>query len=317
MNKIVYMKFGSHLYGTDTPQSDVDFKGIYMPTKNQIFSAKFPKSISTSTGDKHGKNVAGDVDDEMFSLHRFIELACEGQTVAIDMLHAPDSMVIESSDVWRAIVANRDKFYTRNLKAFVGYCRRQAAKYGVKGSRLNAAKEVIALLNGLPSDTRVREIWSMLPTGEHIHHLEPNDRDTNKCRIYQVCGKKFLETVKVDSVIDSLTTFVTAFGSRAELAAKNQGIDWKALSHAMRAAYQLEEIYTKGTIVFPLEQAVYLKKIKLGECDYLTEVAPTLEMLMDQVEALSSNCELPEKVDAAFWDQFVIDAVSSECGFNT
>jgi hypothetical protein len=312
MQKLVYMKFGSHLYGTNTESSDDDFKGIYMPTKRQILLAKFPKSISTSTGDKHGKNGAGDIDDEMFSLHRFIELACEGQTVAIDMLHAPDSMIIESSDVWKAIAANRDKFYTKNLKAFVGYCRRQAAKYGVKGSRLNAAKEVIALLSGLPSDTRMRDVWSMLPTGEHIHHLEPNDKDTNKCKIYQVCGKKFLETVKVDSVIESLAIFVTAFGSRAELAAKNQGIDWKALSHAMRAAYQLEEIYTKGTIVFPLEQAGYLKRIKRGEADYLSEVAPTLEALMDRVEELSSTCELPENVDRGFWDDFLVSAVERQ-----
>ena len=31
-NIIVLMKFGSHLYGTNTENSDTDLKGIYMPT---------------------------------------------------------------------------------------------------------------------------------------------------------------------------------------------------------------------------------------------------------------------------------------------
>jgi predicted nucleotidyltransferase len=29
------MKFGSHLYGLNTPTSDVDYKGIFMPTLEQ------------------------------------------------------------------------------------------------------------------------------------------------------------------------------------------------------------------------------------------------------------------------------------------
>ncbi len=32
MNIIFKTLFGSHLYGTDTPESDYDEKGIFMPT---------------------------------------------------------------------------------------------------------------------------------------------------------------------------------------------------------------------------------------------------------------------------------------------
>lgn len=312
MNKIVYMVFGSHLYGMDTEKSDKDYKGIYMPTVRQIYLSRFPKSINSSTGNDNEKNKAEDVDDEIFSLHRFIQLACEGQTVAIDMLHAPDSMILESSEIWRQLVANREKFYTKNLKAFVGYCRRQAAKYGVKGSRLNDAKNVAKYLSELPRDTKMREVWDKLPTGEHIHYLEPDPKDTNSCRVYQVCGKKFLETVQIEYVCISLDKFIEAYGGRAELAAKNQGIDWKAISHAMRAAYQLEQIYTEGTITFPLKQAEYLKAVKQGKLDYLTDVAPKLEGLMDNTEKLSERSLFPEKVDTEFWDNFIIDSIGNQ-----
>jgi len=315
MENLVYMKFGSHLYGTDTPESDLDFKGVYLPSKEQLILSRFPQSISNSTGAKDAKNEAGDIDDEIFSLHRFIGLACEGQTIAIDMLHAPEESILDSSAIWDGIVKNREKFYTKNLRAFVGYCRRQAAKYGVKGSRLNTAKMVFNYLYNLPDTTKMVDIWESLPNGEHIHFLEPNEKDTNNCRIYQVCGKKFLETVKTSNVCESLSAFINTYGARAELAAKNQGIDWKAISHAMRAAYQLEQIYTERTITFPLKQAEYLKLVKQGRVDYLSEAAPTLERLMDNIEELSSASDFPEKVDTKFWDSFIIDVISSRYGF--
>ena len=99
MKTIVKIIFGSHLYGTDTPDSDQDFKGIFLPTKEQIFLGKIPKSINENTKKGEGKNTADDVDTEIYSLHYFLKLACEGQTVSLDMLHAPDNMIIETKQI--------------------------------------------------------------------------------------------------------------------------------------------------------------------------------------------------------------------------
>ncbi len=149
MNKIVVLKFGSHLYGTNTKDSDRDIKGIFMPTKEQIFLGKIPKTLPDEPKRKKAqgeKNTADDVDTEIYSLHYFIKLACEGQTVALDMLHAPRNMLLKTSEIWEDIVANREKFYTKNLKAFVGYARKQAAKYGIRSGRLSNLRKVISVL---------------------------------------------------------------------------------------------------------------------------------------------------------------------------
>lgn len=55
---IVRIIYGSHLYGLSTPESDRDFKGIFMPSKEEILLGKIPKSIRTSTGDPNEKNKA-------------------------------------------------------------------------------------------------------------------------------------------------------------------------------------------------------------------------------------------------------------------
>jgi len=75
---VVDMVFGSHLYKLDTPHSDVDYKGIYIPTQDELLLHNYPKTIKSSTGKKDAKNEAGDIDREAISLPRFIELALNG-----------------------------------------------------------------------------------------------------------------------------------------------------------------------------------------------------------------------------------------------
>ncbi len=116
---LVKLQFGSHLYGTDTKESDTDYKGIFMPTKEQIYLGKIPKSYNYTTKEhERDKNTAEDVDNEIYSLHYFIELACQGQTVALDMLHAPDNMLEVTSDIWIKLSEKKYLFYTKNLHAF-------------------------------------------------------------------------------------------------------------------------------------------------------------------------------------------------------
>lgn len=313
---IVKMTFGSHLYGTANESSDKDFKGIFMPSKEQILLGRIPKSLTFNTKKDNGsKNSPDDVDTELYSLHYFIDLACKGETVAMDMLHAPKEALLETSDIWDAIIAERERFYTKNLNAFVGYARRQAGKYGIKGSRLNDAKRVLDFIQdkSLPFIRLVKlkdgEIWDALPDGEHIFKHEP---DENGIRMYEVCGRKCGETSTLEYLGKMVKHFYDAYGARAEQAAKNEGIDWKAVSHAFRAAFQIKEILTKGTITFPLEEAEFLRQVKEGKLHYRDEIAPKLDALMDEVEALSAKSDLPERADREYWDGFIVRQAESE-----
>ena len=309
MNIIVKMKFGAHLYGTATSDSDVDYKGIFMPSKDEVLLGRIPKSHSHSTGKDESRNTKNDIDVEIYSFHYFIKLACDGQTVAMDMLHAPGDMILQSSNIWKEIIKKREKFYTRNLKSFIDYARRQASKYGIKGSRINAALQVLELLKQEDPSKKMREIWDELPRVEHCYDIAS---DPNGMRQYQVCGKSFQESATIGYVIPILEKFYNDYGRRAKLAAENKNIDWKAISHALRAAYQTKEILTENNLVFPLKMAPFLMKVKQGRLDYLTEVAPVLESLMEEVEELSLSSTLPKTVDRKFWDQFICDAVESE-----
>ena len=204
----------------------------------------------------------------------------------MDMLHAPENMILQNSKIWEAILTNKQKFYTKNLKSFIDYARRQASKYGIKGSRINAALQVLEVLKNEDPSKKMRAVWDQLPRVEHCYDVAP---DPNGMRQYQVCGKSFQESATIGYVIPIIEKFYNDYGRRAKLAAKNKNIDWKAVSHALRAAYQTKEILTENTLTFPLREADFLRKVKQGKLDYLSEVGPELETLMEEVERLASD----------------------------
>jgi hypothetical protein len=315
-NIIVKMKFGSHLYGTDGPDSDLDFKGVFLPEVGDLllgptFKGRYKKTISNNTNATDGKNTSSDVDEEFYSLHYFLKLALEGQTVALDMLHAPQSAIIEGSPLWDVLVDNRDRFYTKNLKAFVGYARKQAAKYGIKGSRLNDAEEVVNFLQvrlrkSVESPT-LRDVWSELPKGEHIKIIRESRSEkagSNALRMYQVCGKSFQETARLNYILPIIRGYLDNYGKRARLAAKNEGVDWKAMSHALRAAYQVTELLRDGTMTLPRPEAAFLRAVKEGEMSFVI-VQGALEGAMAALEGLAESSDLPDKPDYKFAERFV------------
>ena len=218
-------------------------------------------------------------------------------------------MIIAKSDIWDSIIENRSKFYTKNLNAFVGYARKQAAKYSCRGSRLNTAERVLNYLSTYDQLDRMSYCWDDLPKDEHCYFLEPNK---DGVRQYQVCGKIIQETAGIGYTKQILQKFYDNYGQRAKLAAEGHGIDHKAVSHALRAAVQVKQLLTENTIVFPLKEASFLKDVKDGKLNYMNEVAPKLEDLMDEIEILSKNSDLPEKADRKFWDSFIIEVLEKE-----
>ncbi|AEN93756.1 conserved hypothetical protein [Escherichia phage Bp7] len=323
MRTVMKGYFGSHLYGTSTPESDVDFKEIFVPHPRDILLGTAMNHTNLNTNNTASKNTKDDVDHELYSLKYFFKLAADGETVALDMLHTPPEMVVKSDlpDVWKFIQDNRSRFYTTNMKAYLGYVRKQASKYGVKGSRLAALRGVLAIVNQIPEQwvdyqedgstkqrrTRVEDIKHRLPENEFCEWVFHNHEKTGPQTFYTVLGRKYQTTLSLIELKQSLNKLDAEYGERARKAEANEGIDWKALSHAYRAGYQLLEIYQTGDLVFPLREASIIKLIKAGELPF-KEVQELLEDTVDLVEVLAiqaSKNGMPEKVDMKFWDKFV------------
>lgn len=315
MKTIMKGYFGSHLYGTSTPESDVDFKEIYVPHARDILTGNVKEHMSKNTNNTSSKNTKDDVDHELYSLKYFFKLAADGETVALDMLHTPQSLVVKSDlpDVWKYIQDNRSRFYTTNMKSYLGYVRKQASKYGVKGSRLAVLRQALKRSNewGQYFDNgaviRLSHMKNVLPVGEFASWVETENEKTGKQTFYNLLDRKFQDTLTNKEFNAILVKLEENYGERARKAEANEGIDWKALSHACRGGLQLLEIYKTGDLVYPLQDAPFILDVKLGKHTFKT-VQEFLEDIVDQVEHASEQATkngMQQKVDMSFWDDFL------------
>src|SRR5574343_1211150 len=144
-------KFGSHLYGTATEKSDTDYKGVFLPNKEDLLCGVKRNHYGASTGRDKERNTAEDIDVELFSLQYWLELVEKGETVATDILFANSNKdcVIFESNVWKTLMENKNKLFDSSdavKSPYVRYARGQAIKYGIKGDRfgvINSVKEYL------------------------------------------------------------------------------------------------------------------------------------------------------------------------------
>ena len=316
MKNIVRVQFGSHLYGTNTPLSDLDYKSVHIPACSDIVMQTVADSYRQPSRRKveGERNNPDDVDDESFALHRFFELCVKGETLALDMLFAPEKNRITSSPIWEEIVANRHRLISKRSSAFVGYCRTQANKYGIKGSRVAAAQAAYKFFKAAEAQhlttTKVGEFSLMLNglTKEHPDHMAVVEKEQQTGigteTYFECCNKLVPFTASVKLAREIFERVYLGYGDRAKKAQDNEGIDWKALSHAIRVGDEAIELLTQHKITFPLLNREYVRSVKLGNRPF-KEVAECIEALLVRVEEASAKSDLPDKPDTGWINDFV------------
>lgn len=305
--------FGSHLYQLHTENSDKDYKGIYLPSKDSLLLGNYKKHYSESTGNDKSKNTKDDIDLEIYSLPYFIELASKGETVALDMLHAKDEMFeSELRNIWQDLKTKRKMFYTKDMKSYIGYARKQANKYGIKGSRMEAVEKVLNFLfcSYTPltrQELKIRDVIKKLPTSEFVQVFTMLDTKQGDLTFYEVCGRKYQDTMTLEQLRNHCQGIYDEYGDRSKLAKIDQGIDWKAVSHALRASYQMLGILEDGDFEYPLPQTKFLLEVKTGQLNFVNDVQPELDSLIQKIEKLSEGSNLPRQVDKEYWNNWLLD----------
>lgn len=324
MNKLLEIKFGSALYGTSTPNSDLDLKSIYLPSAREIVLHSY-KDVFREGREKAAKerNTADDVDVEVFSLDRFIADLMDGQSWALDMLFAPYAsythLGTEGFGLLQEIKVNKFRLLTKNINAFVGYARKQAAKYGIKGSRMDALKQTVAVLAEIPDYQRLDDLDNLIKLRALIDRsadlisLEKTPLidmvdivQTSGQALWhiQVCGRKIALSSKCIHAKRIFQKILDEYGARAHKAHLDGGVDWKALSHAVRVNTQALELMQDGTITFPRPDRDLLLRIKTGQEKY-EDVATLIEGGLARLEEAAEVSTLPDKPDREWANDFI------------
>ena len=182
--KLIYLsQYGSHLYGLNTENSDLDFRGVYIPNLEDIILGKAQDEINTELevevecyeeidkvvngfplkGAVKAKKVKVDV--KIFSLQKFIKLCSKADTNALDLLFSLDNDDVEQyvysdtkiNDDGRTstsyipfwyVLYHKDKLInTDKLESPITYAFKQATKYSIKGERRQVMLDLLKHVN--------------------------------------------------------------------------------------------------------------------------------------------------------------------------
>jgi hypothetical protein len=220
-------------------------------------------------------------------------------------------------ETWLKLWDNRHRLVSKKADAFIGYAYQQASKYGIRGSRVAAVKKAIDLFmcfmkpDGSWQHVKLGDyeqlITSFAKTTEHCDIIDiPLTGQGKIVRHLEVCNRKVPFTTSVKEAYSVFNRLYDAYGERARQAERNEGIDWKALSHAVRVGTMSRDYLKTGVMELPCPNAKHLLDIKRGLLSY-AEVAEEIETLIGEVKNAAATSTLPEEPDTAWCDSFIVE----------
>lgn len=320
-------QFGSQIYGTSVPTSDKDYKGLMLPKFKDIILQRAPKTFNENTNNTNTKNTKDDVDFEVYALHYWLKLFQDGQTVCYDMLFTPPKFIIQNDPIWFELVKNKDRLINSKITAFAGYCQSQAAKYSLKGSNLSAYRSATDFFTKQSPNLRLRDIrHNIVDQLINVSALESNYNEKQEQLIKFVTldtkasgPEEYLQvgpktkvpmTAKCSLAADIFKTQFDKYGERAKLAETNQGVDWKALMHAVRICEEAKELLLTGKITFPRPEKDLLLQIRKGELAY-AKVADIIVNGLDELQAAKLKTKLRSEPDKEWIENFLFNIYGS------
>lgn len=307
--RLLYLAvFGSRLYGTSTGNSDLDMRGLFLPSLASIVTGEARNRLHFSTGDPGAKNTASDLDLDLHSLnHWLLKLLPDGEIDALDLLFSPsnESCVLMQSDHILEIFRHPEKFLNfAHARKYAEYCFAQTKKYGIRGSRLGSLRSVWHWLQKNDAQGRLidhlDELAQECGHGKYCHNVNLPDGPA-----LLLCGKIHNGTIQMEEFRERLDREMENSGARAIAAEADQGLDFKALSHAMRALNQMEEVLLTGKIHFPLKSRDELVEIKTGKIPWLLFEQQLLDRL-DEIDKLYTLHAQGFTYDWKFAKQFLL-----------
>jgi hypothetical protein len=328
---------GSQAYGTNTQNSDIDYKGVYAQSVEELIGFNYKEQIEISK------------DECYYEVRRFLQLLQSANPTMVELLYMPNDCIIEKHKAFDLILENRDKFLTKKcLHSFGGYAFAQIKKAKGLDKKLNWEHEKIT--RKTPFDfCYAYQNGKTIPL---LDFLKQNHFEENQCGLVALNHFKDCYALYYDfQNILSYRGIVSEKGNEVKLSAvpkdenaiciinfnkegysshcrdfieyetwlKNrnvqryvdiqqhqQQIDGKNLLHCRRLLDMAIEIATEKTIHVRRANAQELLKIRRGKIN-LTEFMEKAELEIEQLTKLFEKSNLPDEVSSEFVNELLLE----------
>jgi len=142
-------RVGSHLYGLNRPESDLDYMSVFVPKAEYLLGLKKIEEVDNSTKSSAAdhRNTAEDIDDKNYALPKFLHLVLQNNPNIVEVLFATPDVILTLKPEMQELIDNRDKLLSQRVYyTFTGYAFSQKKKLTVKSERFTSLVEGVELL---------------------------------------------------------------------------------------------------------------------------------------------------------------------------
>lgn len=289
---ILETQIGSHLYGVATENSDEDYKGVFLPNKQYLLGLQKVEEVADNVVSKvNGKNTKDAIDRTYVEIRNFIQQCSNGNPNFIEILFANKDNIVYIDEFGEKLIQNRQLFISKQIaNRFFGFIisceRKMDTSYVNLNNLLNALKY---LLNLDISIDKTDSLPKLEQYAEFVDIFKPDKY------AYRIGAYSINKNCTINNAIKTLSDIVSTSTQRKENV-KAIGYDFKAGYHILRLLTQLQQIFTNGTIQYPLPNAEYIKKVKSGLIP-LQEFVEVKERMKIECKELEKKSNIPQKLD--------------------
>jgi predicted nucleotidyltransferase len=290
---------GSRLFGTDTPTSDYDRRGVCLPPAEVLLDlfVDFEQQENFETEEK---------ERVIFSLDKFMRLCAKANPNLLELLFAPRSSWLQTSPIWEEIYAQREIFLSKTAQyTFWGYaiaqlkrierhrswilnppsCKPTRSAYGLTDKPTFGAEHMAAIL--------------ALPT----EYIQPELRaEAEKEKSYRL-AKRFWDDYDQWQQTRNPARFAME---------QKYHYDVKHALHLVRLLGEGEELLLTGQITLPRPDAAELLAIKNGKYTY-EELMLLIGTIEKKYQTFKTQSILPKEPDYQRINQLYAKIVREHC----
>ena len=307
---LLFLTFGgSHAYGTNVPESDIDVRGVALPTKREII-----------TGEGFEQVLDEPTDTTVYEFRKLISLLSNCNPNVIEMLGCRPETYIFYSEAGRELLKNKEMFLSKKAAAaFGGYATAQLRRLDNKSARVlpDEAHETHILNSIASASTTFRDKYLEMPEDAIRLYVDKAVNPEMESEIFMYVSLHHYPIRDYKCMWAEMHQIVKDYakiGKRNSNAIK-RGKLAKHSMHLIRLFMMGIDILLEGKIVtYREKEHDFLMEIRNGM--YLDDTGMPTDEFMDIVndyesrfKAAKEKSPLPDKPDYKKIDDFTYDII--------
>jgi len=281
---------GSHLYGTNTPESDKDYVGIFLAKPEYYLGFKNVEEVDLSIVDKDedGRNTKDAVDIKVYELKKFLHLLMQVNPNIVDLYFSWTNarVVLYNNGVMNVFFNHPEWFLNKRiLKSFYGYAKSQLKKGRNKPENFKNLLKFQEFLKAKNPDDVL---------GAYKNELKEQGYKVDE-KFVQVSNLTFPFNFFVKKVLRMVEEKLESASHRRKQWLE-KGYDAKFFLHLVRLLDEVKELCENKKLVFPLKNREFYLEIRSGKFT-LEELEEMMEQKFEEFKELEQKCDLPSKAN--------------------